>query len=183
MTRGLAKLAARALAMAKLSPEDPELMPPARKSRPIARCQAAYRRRAGPLMGPNDRAAVRGRARNAIAHGRLRANVQIAGFFERTSGETAPPPRAPGSRRSIARPRRRTPSRRVRSTALDRAGRAGTAGGGRRARSTTKRSSRTAIEKGNAPSANAKALLPVARKYTRHSSSRRRFLPEALAVS
>ncbi len=75
--RSLAALAARALAMAKLSPEDPEklpLLPP----QTYANVPSGYDE---PLaaMSPAARAAV---AARAIEKGD-QANVQIAGFFER----------------------------------------------------------------------------------------------------
>ncbi len=81
--KSLAALAARALAMAKLAPQDPEKMPLIGAQR-YAPVPSAYDD-ALAAMGPNDRAAI---ANRAVAKGD-RAKVQIAGFFEREIDETA----------------------------------------------------------------------------------------------
>jgi predicted Zn-dependent protease len=75
--KSLASLAARALAMAKLSPEDPEKMPllGPQQHGPVP---SAYDD-ALAAMGPKERAAV---ALRAVQKGDA-AKVQIAGFFER----------------------------------------------------------------------------------------------------
>lgn len=79
----LGELAGRALAMAKLAPEDPEklpLLPPQTYATvPSAHDDALA------AMGPKERAAV---AERAIALGD-KAKVQIAGFFEREMSEHA----------------------------------------------------------------------------------------------
>jgi predicted Zn-dependent protease len=76
-------LATRALAMAKLSPEDPEKMP-LLGPQTYASVPSAYDD-ALSAMSPSDRAAIAGRA---IARGD-EAKVQIAGFFERSVLEHA----------------------------------------------------------------------------------------------
>ena len=79
----LAKLATRALAMAKLSPEDPEKMPLLGPQTYMSVPSAFDDGLAA--MGPKERAAV---AARAGARGD-QAKVQIAGFFERELEETA----------------------------------------------------------------------------------------------
>ena len=81
--KSLAALAGRALAMAKLSPQDPEKMPLLGPQTygpvPTAFDDALA------TMGPTERAAI---ARRAVARGD-EAKVQIAGFFEREAEERA----------------------------------------------------------------------------------------------
>jgi predicted Zn-dependent protease len=81
--KSLDALAARALAMAKVSPQDPEKMPllgpQTYRIVPSAFDDSLA------AMGPKDRAAV---AARAIAKGD-QAKVQIAGFFEREANEVA----------------------------------------------------------------------------------------------
>lgn len=79
--KSLEALASRALAMAKLSPRDPEKMPLLGRQT-YAPVPSAYDE---PLaaMGPKERAALAGRA---IARGD-EAKVEIAGFFEREINE------------------------------------------------------------------------------------------------
>ena len=74
-------LAARALTMAKLSPEDPEKMPllGPQKYRPVPSSFDD----ALATMGPEERAAI---AKRAVTRG-SEAKVQIAGFFEREAEE------------------------------------------------------------------------------------------------
>lgn len=79
----LAELAKRALAMAKLAPNDPEKQPLV-GPQTYARVPPSYDD-ALAAMSPGDRAAVAGRA---IKRGD-EAKVQIAGFFERTADEIA----------------------------------------------------------------------------------------------
>lgn len=75
--KSIAALAARALAMAKLSPEDPEKMP-LLGTQSYAPVPSAYDDGLA-AMGPKERAGV---AARAIARGD-EAKVQISGFFER----------------------------------------------------------------------------------------------------
>lgn len=75
--KSIAAVASRALAMAKLSPEDPEKMP-LLEQQPYGPVPSAFDD-ALASMGPKERAAV---ASRAIQHGD-QAKVQIAGFFER----------------------------------------------------------------------------------------------------
>jgi predicted Zn-dependent protease len=81
--KSLAALATRAIAMAKLSPEDPEKMPllGEQKYSPVP---SAFDEGLA-TMGPKERAAV---ATRAIAKGDA-AKVQVAGFFEREASERA----------------------------------------------------------------------------------------------
>ncbi len=79
--KSLTSVAARALAMAKLSPQDPEKMPllPPQTYRPVP---SAFDD-ALATMGPKERAAV---VQRAVSRGD-EAKVQIAGFFEREAEE------------------------------------------------------------------------------------------------
>lgn len=81
--KSISQVAARALAMAKLSPEDPERMPLLGKqtyaTAPSAHDDALA------AMGPTERAAIAGRA----ARRGDEAKIQIAGFFERSIREHA----------------------------------------------------------------------------------------------
>jgi predicted Zn-dependent protease len=81
--KSLSTLAARALTMAKLAPQDPEKMPllGPQKYMPVP---SAFDDRLA-VMGPPDRASIAGRA---VARGD-QANVQIAGFFKREMAEVA----------------------------------------------------------------------------------------------
>jgi predicted Zn-dependent protease len=81
--KSIASLAARALAMAKLSPEDPEKMPLVGPQTYAAVPSAFDDGLAS--MGPKERASI---AVRAVARGD-QAKVQIAGFFEREIEEIA----------------------------------------------------------------------------------------------